>query len=146
PRPRVDGPRPRVDGKFLAVGEQRLWLAGVTYGTFAPGEDGQPYPDRERVDADLRAMAANGVNALRTYTVPPRWLLDAALRHGLWVTVGLPWEQHVAFLGSRRRAASIETRVREGVHACAGHPALLGCLVGNEIPASIVRWHGRGKV
>ena len=146
PRPSVDGPRPRVDGKFLAVGAERLWLAGVTYGTFAPGEDGAPYGDRERVEADFCAMAANGVNALRTYTVPPRWLLDAAQRHGLWVTVGLPWEQHVTFLDSRRRAAEIEARVRAGAAACAGHPAVLGYLVGNEIPASIVRWHGRGKV
>ena len=46
-------------------------------------------------------MAANGLNALRTYTVPPRWLLDAALRHGLWVMVGLAWEQHVDFLDER---------------------------------------------
>jgi len=146
PRPQPSGPRPRVDGKFLAVGDERLWLAGVTYGTFAPGEDGAPYGDRDRVEADLRTMAVNGVNALRTYTVPPRWLLDAAQRHGLWVTVGLPWEQHVTFLDSRRCAAAIETRVREGVAACAGHPSVLGYLVGNEIPASIVRWHGRGKV
>jgi GT2 family glycosyltransferase len=146
PRPNASGLRPRVDGKFLAVGAERLWLAGVTYGTFAPGEDGAPYGDRAQVEADFRAMAANGINALRTYTVPPRWLLDAAQRHGLWVTVGLPWEQHVTFLDSRRRAAAIETRIRAGVAACAGHPAVLGFLVGNEIPASIVRWHGRGKV
>jgi GT2 family glycosyltransferase len=146
PRPRPDGPRPRVDGKFLAVGAERLWLAGVTYGTFAPGEDGAPYGERAQVEADLRAMAANGVNALRTYTAPPRWLLDAALRHGLWVTVGLAWEQHVAFLAERGRARAIEARVRAAVHACAGHPAVLGYLVGNEIPASIVRWHGRRRV
>ncbi len=146
PRPSVSGPRPRVDGKFLAVGDERLWLAGVTYGTLAPGEDGSPYGDRAQVEADFRAMAAGGVNALRTYTPPPRWLLDAALRHRLWVTVGLPWEQHVTFLDSARRAAAIEARVRAGVAACAGHPAVLGYLVGNEIPASIVRWHGRGKV
>src|SRR5215207_5125986 len=146
PRPRLDGPRPRVDGKFLAVGAQRLWLAGVTYGTFAPGEDGAPYGDRDRVEADFQAMAEQGVNALRTYTAPPRWLLDAALRHGLWVTVGLPWEQHVTFLDSRRRAAAIEARVRAAVQGSAGHPAVLGYLVGNEIPASIVRWHGRSRV
>src|SRR5215218_7849709 len=146
PRPRLDGPRPSVDGKFLAVGAQRLWLAGVTYGTFAPGEDGAPYGDRERVEADFQAMAAQGVNALRTYTAPPRWLLDAALRHGLWVTVGLPWEQHVTFLDSRRGADAIEARVRAAVQECAGHPAVLGYLVGNEIPASIVRWHGRESV
>jgi GT2 family glycosyltransferase len=146
PRPRPDGPRPRTDGKFLAVGEERLWLAGVTYGTFAPGEDGAPYPDRARVEADFAAMVAAGVNALRTYAVPPRWLLDAALRHGLWVLVGLPWEQHVAFLDERGRPASIERRVRAGARACAGHPAVLAYAVGNEIPASIVRWHGRRRV
>jgi len=146
PRPSAHGPRPRVDGKFVAVGDERLWLAGVTYGTFAPGEDGAPYGDRAQVEADFRAMVANGINTVRTYTVPPRWLLDAALRQGLWVTVGLPWEQHVAFLDARQSAAAIEARVREGVAACAGHPALLGYLVGNEIPASIVRWHGRARV
>jgi GT2 family glycosyltransferase len=146
PRPCVEGPRPRVDGKFLAVGDERLWLAGVTYGTFPPGEDGQPYGDRSRVEADFRAMAAAGVNAVRTYTVPPGWLLDAALRQGLWVMVGLPWEQHMTFLDERTRAASIEARVRAGVHACAGHPAVLGYAVGNEIPAPIVRWHGRRRV
>ena len=33
-----------------------------------------------------------------------------------------------------------------GVRACAGHPALLAYAVGNEIPASIVRWHGPRRV
>jgi GT2 family glycosyltransferase len=146
PRPSANGPRPRVDGKFLAVGAERLWLAGVTYGTFAPDEDGAPYGGRERVEADFRAMAANGINTLRTYTAPPRWLLDAAQRHGLWVTVGLPWEQHITFLDSHRSAAAIEARVRADVAACSGHPAVLGYLVGNEIPASIVRWHGRARI
>ena len=44
------------------------------------------------------------------------------------------------------RARSIERRVREGVRACAGHPAVLCYAIGNEIPASIVRWHGRSRV
>src|SRR5467141_4084115 len=47
------------------------------------------------------------------------------------------------FLASRAGAASIERRVRAGVDACAGHPAVLAYAVGNEIPASVVRWHGR---
>ncbi len=29
---------------------------------------------------------------------------------------------------------------------CAGHPAVLCYAVGNEIPASIVRWHGSHKI
>src|SRR5437764_500434 len=91
-------------------------------------------------------MSAAGVNTVRTYTVPPRWLLDCAERHDLSIMVGLPWEQHVTFLEDRARMRSIEERVREGVAACAGHRAVLGYAVGNEIPASIVRWHGRRPI
>ena len=146
PRPATDGPRPVVDGKFLAVAGRRLWVRGATYGTFAPGPDGEQFGPEWQVESDFEAMAANGINAVRTYTVPPRAVLDAALRHGLWVMVGLPWEQHVAFLEDRARARSIEERVREGVRACAGHPAVLCFAVGNEIPAPIVRWHGGARV
>jgi glycosyltransferase involved in cell wall biosynthesis len=138
--------RPTAQGKFLFAGEEKLYLRGVTYGTFRPGVDGSDYPHPARVDADFRLMAANGVNSVRTYSVPPRHLLDAAARHGLRAMIGLPWEQHVAFLGDPSLADSIERRVREGVRACAGHPAVLGYAVGNEIPASIVRWHGRQRV
>ncbi|MCE3267029.1 MAG: glycosyl transferase, family 2 [Solirubrobacterales bacterium] len=133
-------------GKFLFDGDKKLYLRGVTYGTFRPGEDDSGYPDPARVDADFQEMALNGVNAVRTYSVPPGYLLEAAARHGLWVLIGLPWEQHVAFLEERALADSIEQRVREGVRACAGHPAVLGYAVGNEIPAPIVRWHGKRRV
>jgi GT2 family glycosyltransferase len=137
--------RPRVAGKFLCAGDEKLWIKGVTYGTFRPGPGGD-YPDAARLDADFAAMAAAGVNAVRVYTVPPRALLDAARAHGLRVLVGLPWEQHVAFLEDPRRADAIEARVRAGVRQCAGHPAVLGYAVGNEIPPAIVRWHGRRRV
>ena len=137
--------RPRAAGKFLFVGEQKLWVRGVTYGTFRP-RDGCDYPDRSRVGADFAAMAAAGFNAVRVYSVPPEWLLDEALRHGLWVQVGIPWEQHVAFLDERGRARAIEQRVREGVARCAGHPAVLCFAVGNEVPAPIVRWTGAARV
>ena len=60
--------------------------------------------------------------------------------------VGVPWEQHVAFLDDDGRAASIEARVRAGVRACAGHPAVLCYALGNEIPAPVVRWHGRRRI
>jgi GT2 family glycosyltransferase len=98
------------------------------------------------VERDFGQMAANGINALRTYTLPPRRLLDAAQRHGLLVMVGLAWEQHVAFLDHPGRGEDIERRLREGVRACAGHPAVLAYSIGNEIPAPIVRWHGKRRV
>ncbi len=139
-------PRPAVRGKFLYAGPEKLWVRGVTYGTFRPGADGDDYPPDPVLAADFAAMAAVGLNAVRTYTVPPRRLLDTALAHGLRVLVGLPWEQHVAFLDERRRARDIRRRVAAGVRACAGHPAVLAYAVGNEIPAPIVRWYGPRRV
>jgi cellulose synthase/poly-beta-1,6-N-acetylglucosamine synthase-like glycosyltransferase len=98
------------------------------------------------VARDFSMMAAAGINAVRVYTAPPTWLLDLAQECGLLVLAGLPWEQHVTFLDDPQRAAGIERRVRDGVRSLAGHPALLGVTIGNEIPASIVRWHGRKRV
>ncbi len=138
--------RPRIGGKFLLAGEQKLWVRGVTYGTFGPLGNGEDYPDDEQIEQDFAAMRANAINAVRCYTVPPRRLLDMAQRNGLRVMVGLPWEQHVAFLDDPGRADDIVRRVREGVRSCAGHPAVLCYAIGNEIPASIVRWHRRKRV
>jgi GT2 family glycosyltransferase len=138
--------RPTAHGKFLYADGQKVWVKGAAYGTFRPNEAGEQFPVPDRVQSDFAAMATNGINTVRTYTVPPEWLLDAAAEHELRLLVGVPWEQHVAFLTDRRRRRSIEHRVREGVRSCAGHPALLGYTVGNEIPAPIVRWHGRRRV
>jgi O-antigen biosynthesis protein len=140
------GIRAHVRGKFIYLGKEKFYVRGVTYGTFRPGADGNNYPEPDVVERDFARMAANGLNAVRTYTVPPRWLLDAARRHGLYVMVGLPWEQHITFLDDRRRIRSIEDRLRAGVRACAGHPAVLCYVIGSEIPASIVRWYGSRRV
>lgn len=138
--------RPAVRGKFIFVGAAKYWVKGVTYGTFAPDEDDHPFPSAEVVDHDFAAMATHGINTVRTYTPAPRWLLDTAQRHGLRVMVGLAWEQHVTFLDDTALKRRVTERVRADVRACAGHPALLCFSVGNEIPPSIVRWHGRRRI
>ena len=138
--------RPHVRGKFLFAGEDKLCVQGATYGTFRPNRSGELYPEPTVVARDFADMAKSGLNALRTYTLPPPWLLDAAAEHGLRLMVGIAWEQHVDFLEQRRRARSIEERIRAGVASCAGHPAVLGYVVGNEIPSQIVRWLGRRRV
>ena len=130
---------------WLYAGGERLLLRGVTYGTFDAAHDGA-VPPPDQVLADFAQMAGAGINCLRTYTLPPAWLLDLALAAGLRVMVGLAWEQHVAFLDEPGRPAAIETRMREEVRACAGHPALLCYAIGNEIPTSIVRWHGAPSI
>ena len=139
--------RPRARGKFLFVGNEKLYVRGVTYGTFRPRADGTEVPEPAVVERAFALMSANGINAIRTYSVPPRWLLDAAQRHNLRVMVGLPVERYIGFLADKRRdAPDIEALVRTGVRACAGHPALLCYAVGNEIPAPVARWFGRRRV
>ena len=46
----------RVDGKFFFAGEQKHFVKGVTYGPFATGHHGAPFPDRDTVDADFAQM------------------------------------------------------------------------------------------
>jgi O-antigen biosynthesis protein len=134
-----------VRGKFLYSGESKYFIKGVTYGTFRPGEEHE-YGPREQVAQDFRMMKSAGVNSVRTYTVPPIWLLDTAQEFDLRVMVGLPWEQHITFLESRRRAIAIEQQLARNVRACSRHPAILSFTIGNEIPAPIVRWHGKAKI
>ena len=138
--------RPVVRGKFLFAGDRKLYLRGVTYGTFRPNSDGDEFPSPEIVAADFRAMKANGVNALRTYTAPPRWLLDEAHRQGLWVMIGLAVEREVGYLNDGRPVGEIADAVRERVSSRAEHPAVLFYAVANEIPTSIVRWFGRRRM
>ncbi len=145
PRPT---PRPCVRGKFLFVGDEKLYVRGVTYGAFTPDAAGNEYHDLATVERDFAQMAENGINAVRIpHTTPPRALLDIASRYGLWVMVGLSAEQYVGYLIDRPPGApDIEALIRNRVRACAGHPALLCYALGNEIPALVARWLGRGKV
>ena len=138
--------RPLARGKFVYAGGAKYYVRGVTYGPFGPDGSAAEYGDPARVARDFAAISRSGFNSLRVYSVPPPWLLDAAAAHGLRVLVGLPWEQHVAFLEDSRRDAEIVRRVSEGVGACAGHPALLAFAIGNEIPAPVVRWYGHRRV
>src|SRR6266576_923373 len=84
-------------GKFFFLGQEKFYVRGVTYGPFRPEPDGSEYHAPQIVERDFAQMWAHGINAVRTYTLPPRWLLDLAAQSGLRVFVGLPWEQHVTF-------------------------------------------------
>jgi len=140
------GTRARTHGKFLFRGDDKLYLRGVSYGPFAPGSDGTQFPEPDLVRRDFALMRALGANTLRAFTVPPRWLLDLAGDHGLGVLVGIPWTEHVCFLDDRAVMAGIRRQIAAGIEACAAHPAVLACLIGNEIPPDIVRWHGAARI
>jgi GT2 family glycosyltransferase len=141
--------RPCVRGKSIFVGDEKLVVRGATYGAFRPDASGQEFHDAALLERDFAQMAASGMNAVRIpHTTPPRSLLDVAQRHGLRVMVGLSVEQQIGFLIDRKskRTPDVEGALRARVRALAGHPALLCYGLGNEIPASVVRWFGRRRV
>ncbi|MHC5211131.1 MAG: glycosyltransferase [Planctomycetota bacterium] len=144
-RTRAAFERATVRGKFLFAGEDKLFLRGTTYGTFRPGPDGFEYPPPDVVARDFRAMASQGFNTVRTYTVPPTWLLDLARDTGLRLLVGIPAGRYVGGL-SDESWPEAERLVVGSIRACAGHPAVLAFSIGNELPASLVRWHGRRRI
>ena len=136
-----------VRGKFLFLGEEKFYVKGVTYGAFEPNDDKEEYHDLGKIERDFSMMAKSGFNTVRIpHTTPPRALLDLAQIYGLKVMVGLSAEQYVGFLIDRKKSPNIRQLIRDKVRICAGHPALLCIALGNEIPASIVRWLGPKRV
>jgi O-antigen biosynthesis protein len=130
-------------GKFLYEDGRKFHARGVSYGTFAPNSRGEQFPEPERAAADFALMRELGANVVRTYVVPPRWLMEQAAKAGLRVMVGIPWPQHLAFLDSREMTREIRETVRGAVAELRPHgDALFTLALGNEIRADIVRWHG----
>src|SRR6266516_6898326 len=119
-----DGSRAVLGGKFLWAGQEKLYVRGVTYGTFRPGIDGSAFPSPRVVEQDFSLMSANGVNAVRTYTAPPHWVLEIALKCNLRVLVGMQGDRHYAFFHENKMVREIRKQVRGAERACAGHPAV----------------------
>jgi GT2 family glycosyltransferase len=140
-----------VDGKHLRLGGEPFRIKGVTYGSFVPRLDGEPFPERARMKEDLRAIADAGLNTVRTYELPPIDVLDVADELGLQVLVGLhydDWRMEASPTGAARRRIrdAGQRAVEKAIERCAGRDHVLGIAVGNEIPADVVRVHGINAV
>jgi glycosyltransferase involved in cell wall biosynthesis len=140
----------KADGKFFRVDGERFYVRGVTYGTFAETELGL-FPRLEQVEKDFATMAAVGINTVRTYTVPGLEILDLAEQLGLKLLVGVWWDDprylDPTELGSwKKMETEARVAVRKAVESYASHPAVLGFVLGNEIPGQVVRWHGRRRI
>jgi cellulose synthase/poly-beta-1,6-N-acetylglucosamine synthase-like glycosyltransferase len=144
--PLAQGEAVTVKGKFFFIKDKKFYLKGVSYGPFSIGSHGESFPEKSVVEKDFAMMAEMGANCVRTYTVPPDWLLDLAAISGLRLLIGIPWSQHIAFLNSSAVKAEIRNCIVQGVKVCRNHPATFAYLVGNEIPPDIVRWHGAKPV
>ncbi len=135
-----------VKGKFLYQGEEKFFLKGISYGSFAPNGRGEYFPEPSMVVQDLVLLQKLGANCLRVYTVPPLWLLDLLWEYGLRVLIGIPWAENICFLDSPVLKQQICTTIANAVKKSSGHPAVCGYLVGNEISPDIIRWYGSKRV
>ena len=136
----------RVRAKFFFEGDRKWFIKGVTYGPFAPDAAGDFVGDPEKARRDFALMAEMGINLLRIYHVPPRWFLDLAREFRLRVLISIPWAEHIEFLNNTKIRRQVEETIRAGVAKNAGHEAIFGYYVGNEIPFAIVRWLGAQRV
>ena len=96
-----------VRGKSFFLGARKHFVKGVTYGPFGVGSHGAQFPETATVERDFALMVEAGINTVRVFTPPPRWLLDRAAAHGLRLLIGLQWSQHIAFLDSSRERRQI---------------------------------------
>lgn len=129
----------RVDGRFFRAGTTRIWPRVVTYGPFPGG-----WP--ATMDDDFRRIAAAGFEAVRLFDAPPPELLDSAWCHGVRVFGGLKWGQNADFFRDGALYRQACTQLRDWLSKQAGHPALVGIYVANEIPSDLVRWMGPLRV
>ena len=134
---------PRALGKFFFLGEEKFFLRGVSYGPFAPASHGTQFPERDMVRRDfalMRDMRASTASAplprprSGSSTWPPRTIS--------WCSPACPGPSTCASSTSPGWPSDIRKDVAEAVKRCKDHPAIFALLIGNEIPADIVRWHG----
>ena len=136
----------RVDGRFLARGAAKAVPRGVTYGPFPPNGRGEPFPEPEQARADFRLMQQAGIDAIRTYVVPPEWLVAAADEAGIGLLMDVPWSKHLCFLDSGRARREAREAVRRAASLGGRFANVIGYSVGNEIPTDVVRWHGAARI
>ncbi len=136
----------RPVAKFFFEGDKKLFVKGVTYGPFKPDAEGNHLGTPDQLSRDLAQMREAGLNVLRIYHAPPLWFLDLCADAGMRVLITLPWAKHIEFLRERSERHDVVESVRAAVAQHAGHPAIFGYLVGNEISSTMVRWLGVRRV
>ncbi|MBA2585425.1 MAG: glycosyl transferase, partial [Chthoniobacterales bacterium] len=136
----------RAVAKFFFAGDEKFFVKGVTYGPFSPDAEGHFLGSPAKLTRDLTQMREIGINIVRIYHPPPRWFLDECGAAGVRVLITLPWAKHIEFLRASSSRNEIIASVRSAVARNAGHPAIFGYLVGNEIASTMVRWLGVQRV
>lgn len=142
--PRAQPDPVSVRGDQLLVAGAPYVVKGVHYGPWRPGTGPgrSDYPAQDLLAEDLHLLAGMHVNTIFTFD-PPRRLLDVAWQHRIRVLCGfwLEWPQ----FASPAFAAMEDTAVAAVERLC-DHPAVLGWVLGNEIPSWVIAQHTAAAV
>jgi glycosyltransferase involved in cell wall biosynthesis len=136
---------------MFTLADKDFSVRGVTYGSFLPRADGQPFPATSVVERDFTSMRDHGLNTVRTYSLPPPDVVEAATELKLRLLVGLHYEDwRMTAPGKGARQSVLDAGLRaadDALEAFQGRrDALLGIAVGNEVPSDVVRVHGISAV
>ena len=117
----------------------------MTYGTFAPNDQGEPYPEFSRLKDDFARMTEAGVNTVRLYTPPSDRIADAAAEAGIMLIPDVCWGPRTCEWDHPEWRKVARDYLAGHVKRLANHPAVLMYCIGNEIPPLMVRWYGRER-
>ncbi|MCY3622487.1 MAG: hypothetical protein OXH68_12355 [Gammaproteobacteria bacterium] len=126
-----------MQGALAADSAVRVEVAAVEDG-YTLKRDGKPYLVKGAglAGMDVATVAARGGNSIRTWGVEDaQATLDAAHRHGLTVSLGLPVAAERFGFDYDDPASVAEQRqnVKNAVERHKDHPALLAWIIGNEL-------------
>src|SRR4030095_12377170 len=95
----------------------------------------------------FQLMRECNVNAIRTYTPPPDWLLEEARAAGLRVLSGIYWEGRNCNYDDPAALRGAVAAVEEAVSRLKAYPdVLLAHVICNEVPPLVARFHGRRTI
>ena len=126
-----------VAGKFFRCAGETWFSRGVSYGPFPP--EGSLRAG-DALESDLDRVLDLGANTVRVHGVPEEEFVAACRQRGIRILATLSWTQHVDFLSDPGLLAEARARLVEAVTRYHGDVTILAWLVGNEIPATLVRW------
>ncbi len=130
-------PSEQIRGKSIYVNGKPFVIKGMFYGPWRPGtgpNGKSPYPAPTLIASDLKLIRKMNVNTI-VADDPPGYVLDLARKNHLrvlyefyvdWWTLGTP------------KFASAERSILKRVKEYRDKPALLGWILGNEVPQQLV--------
>jgi GT2 family glycosyltransferase len=130
-----------IRGASLLVDGRPFQVRGMHYGPWRPGtgpNKGYPYPSVGQIDSDLILIKSLHVNTIFVVD-PPGYVLDVAQHDSLKVLYDftLNWWQ----LGAHQDSA-LRQRILDRVVELRDKPALLGWVLGSEVPNAVLDTRG----